>query len=272
MAQLNPATYPPPYDSGFLNRAWVQQALGVPLNYTASATVVTANFFARTGDPARQGIEQLNYILSHGVEVSMVYGDRDYQCNWLAAESTSLLADWSGKDSFSKAGYAPLKTNDTYQGGFVRQIGGLSFSRVFEAGHTGELSIPQPPLYYIQSSHMLTRYITTVDAFQPQTVYEIFTRAMSGRDIATGTQKISSGQNAQHPHWRHNNATSSTYSTVGPLSVRNVTNEVPQSKTLECNIWAIYSSCTQEQIAALVNGTAKVDNYVVVEPAWIGGA
>lgn len=63
--------------------------------------------------------------------------------------------------SFRSSGYTPIKTNDSYSGGLVRQHGRFSFSRVFEAGHA-------------------------VTAYQPETVYRIFERSMFGRDVATG--------------------------------------------------------------------------------------
>jgi carboxypeptidase D len=67
--------------------------------------------------------------------------------------------------SFRKAGYANLVTNSSYNGGLVRQYGNVSFSRVFEAGHS-------------------------VTAYQPETVYQIFQRSMFGMDVATGKTKV----------------------------------------------------------------------------------
>jgi carboxypeptidase C (cathepsin A) len=51
--------------------------------------------------------------------------------------------------------------NGFYNGCLVRQYGNFSFSRVFEAGHE-------------------------VPAYQPETAYEIFRRAMFNLDIASG--------------------------------------------------------------------------------------
>ena len=91
---------------------------------------------ASSGDPIRrEGMKNLEYLLGCGVKVSLVYGDRDQRCPWLGGEQLSLATKWSGADSFNAAGYEFVQTNDSYNGGIVRQHGNLSFSRVFEAGH-----------------------------------------------------------------------------------------------------------------------------------------
>lgn len=70
----------------------------------------------------------------------------------LAGENVSLSVDFPGAASFRSSGYANIITNSTYTGGVVRQIGQLSFSRVFEAGHYGIPSLlisssPQSNIY-----------------------------------------------------------------------------------------------------------------------------
>lgn len=83
-------------------------------------------------------MKDVEYLLDRGVKVALIYGDRDLRCPWLGAEKLSLAAEWSGAEDFRGAGYALIHTNDTYDGGVVRQHGALSFSRVFDAGHDGE--------------------------------------------------------------------------------------------------------------------------------------
>jgi hypothetical protein len=60
----------------------------------------------------------------------------------LGGEATSLAADWPYAADFKQSGYAPIETNASYTGGYVRQAGKFSFSRVFQAGHAGKLSSP----------------------------------------------------------------------------------------------------------------------------------
>lgn len=60
----------------------MQEALGVPVNYSFAPLAPVQNFFGATGDPFRyDGKADLEYLLSTGVGVALVYGDRDYRCN-----------------------------------------------------------------------------------------------------------------------------------------------------------------------------------------------
>ena len=154
--------FPPPYFLGFLNQNWVQQSLGVPLNFTTQSSTVLEGF-VNTGDFVREGaITQLAYVLDSGIKVALVYGDRDYACNWIGGEQISQKINHTSSKDFARAGYAPIHVNESYTGGQVRQYGNLSFSRVYQSGHM-------------------------VPAYQPETAYEIFMRVMFNKDVATGT-------------------------------------------------------------------------------------
>jgi hypothetical protein len=69
--------------------------------------------------------------------------------------------------NFRSAGYTDIITNSSYRGGVVRQHNKVSFSRVFEAGHS-------------------------VGAFQPETVSKIFDRVMFDKDVPSGSVARSS--------------------------------------------------------------------------------
>ena len=130
----------------------------MPLNWTGQSLPVALGFNA-TGDfILGDGLNRLRNLLHKGVKVSLVYGDRDYQCNWYGGEAISLAL---GSGGFKKAGYADIVTNESYVGGLVRQHGNLSFARVFQAGHE-------------------------VPYYQPETAYQIFNRVMFNKDVATG--------------------------------------------------------------------------------------
>ncbi|KAL4747104.1 hypothetical protein BDW72DRAFT_22979 [Aspergillus terricola var. indicus] len=228
IAHFDPDPFPPPYYLGYLSQHWVQDALGVPINFTESIDSVYSAF-GSIGDYARSDVrgylEDLAYVLDSGIKVALVYGDRDYACPWNGGEQVSLQVDYSDADKFRAAGYAPLQTNSSYVGGLVRQHGNFSFTRVYQAGHE-------------------------VPAYQPETAYEIFHRAMFNRDIATG--KISTARN-------------STYSTKGPSSTWNVTNTVPDSPEPTCYILSLSSYCTEEQVDSVTKGTALIKDYIVVD-------
>jgi len=77
MAQPLPFVFPYEYTSVFLNQPWVQQELGVPLNFTASSTLSVQLLFAATGDPMIRTKGDIEYLISSGVKVALIYGDRD---------------------------------------------------------------------------------------------------------------------------------------------------------------------------------------------------
>ncbi|KAF2733964.1 alpha/beta-hydrolase [Polyplosphaeria fusca] len=163
-----PLTSPRRWPAGWLNSASVQQALGVPLNFTGMSAVVAQGFGA-TGDFARGGQKgMLEGLVDAGVRVAVVHGDRDYQCNWMAGEALSLGLETGIQDEFGRAGYAEIKEEGGEAVGLVKQYGGLAFAVVWQAGH----EIP----YY-----------------QPRASYEIFNRVMEGRDVATGEVEACEG-------------------------------------------------------------------------------
>ncbi|KAF2435542.1 alpha/beta-hydrolase [Tothia fuscella] len=218
--------FPPPFMKGYLAKNWVQSALGVPLNYSESIHGVY-NAFDEIGDFARGGfLEDLAYILDQGIKVAMVYGDRDYICNWVGGERVSLAVNHTRAAQFRSAGYTEVRTNDTYVGGMVRQHGNFSFTRVFQAGHE-------------------------VPAYQPETAYEIFRRSMNNLDIATG--KVSTFQSG-----------SDVYTSTGTKDTLDIRQAPPPEPEPTCCILRLSSTCTEEMIQAVKNGSAVIKDYIVV--------
>ncbi|KAH8880802.1 putative lysosomal protective protein precursor [Thozetella sp. PMI_491] len=152
--------FPVPGMHGYLLDESVLGALGVPVNFSTSSRAVYEDFMG-TNDLALGGfLDAVAYLLDSGVKVHMMYGDRDYACNWVGGEMASLAVPWSRSDEFAETGYAPLVTPDGFTG-MTRQLGNFSFTRVFQAGHE-------------------------VPSYQPIAAYEIFMRATFNKDIATG--------------------------------------------------------------------------------------
>ncbi|ETN39102.1 uncharacterized protein HMPREF1541_05324 [Cyphellophora europaea CBS 101466] len=182
-ATLDPDPLPPPFYEGYLNQPHVQAALGTPLNWTQSSSPVGAAFRS-IGDYVRPGwLEDLAYLLDNGIKVTLMYGDRDYACNWIGGEAVSLAIPHASAAEFASAGYAPLMANDSYEGGMVRQHGNLSFARVYEAGH-------EVPFY------------------QPETAYRVFTRSLFNVDVATGETSTVDGEYSSigpEDSWGHRN-------------------------------------------------------------------
>jgi carboxypeptidase C (cathepsin A) len=218
------ASFPVPWYAGWLNQPHVQQGLGIPLNWTQSNSAVS-RAFRSIGDYPRPGWkEDLAYLLEEGIKVALVYGDRDYACNWYGGEALSLAIPYENATEFAAAGYAPVVVNDTYIGGQVRQYGNLSFTRVYEAGHE-------------------------VPAYQPETAFRIFQRALFNFDIATGN--VSTAQNP-------------SYSSEGPVDVYNITNKPVQLGGSQCYVLD-RDQCTNDQWESVMNGTALIKNWIVVD-------
>jgi len=146
-------------------------------------------------------------------------------------ENASLHIPFQGAKSFTNSGYADIVTNSSYNGGLVREHGGLSFSRVYQAGHSA-------------------------GAFQPETVSRIFERAMFRKDVATGKVELTGEVN---------------YQSKGKTDVRNVRNNLPAPIDSVCYVLQPADTCTEEQKAALVNSTAETKDWVVASPEGFRG-
>ncbi|KAI4182407.1 MAG: hypothetical protein L6R41_006006 [Letrouitia leprolyta] len=188
ITQMVPSPFPPSTYLEYLNTAEVQSAIGVRLNYTESNSAV-ANAFAQTGDYERGNqITQMAYLLSLGVRVALVYGDRDYICNWLGGEAVSfaIASQSPAYAPFYSAGYAEIVVNNSYVGGVVRQYGNFSFSRIYNAGHL-------------------------IPAYQPETAFTVFTRIIMG----TG---LSLGESVDLATYASNGTANATYTSKAPDS------------------------------------------------------
>ena len=235
VTQSDRAQFPPPFTSGYLNKDHILGALGVPLNFTGSSSA-SAAAFRGVGDYNRPGwIEDLGYLLENGIKVVLIYGDRDFACNWIGGEQVSLEIPWEHQDDFGASGYAPLKTrtstNGTIEAGQVRQYGNLTYIRVYQAGHA-------------------------VPSYAHEAAYDIFNRALFNRDVATG--KVDT---VKHPD----------YHTEGPSDTFHIRNEIPPPYEEFCYVLDP-STCTDAQVEALRDGSAVIENLIVVNPPYESGA
>ncbi|KAI1395449.1 serine carboxypeptidase [Hypoxylon fuscum] len=221
-ASLDPNPFPAPFYNMYLNQPHVQSALGVPINFTQSSSAV-AYAFRAIGDYPRPGwVEDIAFLLENGIKVHMMYGDRDFACNWIGGEAVSLAINYTNTEKFHATGYTDIVINETYVGGQVRQYGNFSFSRVYEAGHE-------------------------VPAYQPETAYKMFYRALFNKDIATGEVDL-----VENPE----------YATNGTADTWAIKNEDPPDLLHFCYIYDT-STCTDEQIESVLNGTAIIINGII---------
>lgn len=227
--QLNP--FPPDTYLEYLNSAAVQAAIGSPVNYTQdNAGVYEA--FLQTGDYERgDQISQLSDLLAAGVRVALIYGDRDYICNWLGGEAVSFSVAGATIPTyypFYAAGYAPIVVNSSYIGGVVREYGNLSFSRIYDSGHL-------------------------IPAYQPETAFTVFTRIIMGTDVSTGEP-----------------INLSTFGTSGDANAT-ATNSAPLTADPTCYLRAVDTTCSNDQRNMLQNGDGVIINGVLYskESDWM---
>lgn len=222
---LNP--FPDLHYLEYLNTLPVQQAIGVPVNYTQTSLAVFGAFNS-TGDYARNGIlADLASLLESGVRVALIYGDRDYICNWVGGEAISFAIAGAVQPQYApwySAGYAPIVVNETYVGGVVREFGNLSFSRIYDAGHL-------------------------VPAYQPETAFTVFTRVIEGVDVSLGIS-----------------IDLSTFGTQGHANATQ-TNSAPPMQSPTCFVRAVNETCNTDQKNMLANGAGVIINGVLYAAA-----
>jgi carboxypeptidase C (cathepsin A) len=235
IAHFIPDSFPPSTYIEYLNTAAFQSAIGTPVNYTQTDNEVIAAFSA-TGDYERDAlVPDIAALLNSGVRVGLIYGDRDYICNWMGGEAISFaVAAATSPDYLSKfnaAGYAPIIVNESYIGGVVRQYGNLSFSRIYDAGHM-------------------------VPAYQPETAFQVFARIISGTSVSTG-KTIDITQ----------------YNTTGDANATHTTS-LPSSPSATCWIRNVPGSCNDEQKNMLLKNEGTVINGVLYSSAeeWSSSA
>ncbi|KAF4632059.1 hypothetical protein G7Y89_g6074 [Cudoniella acicularis] len=224
ISHVLPDSFPSSQYLEYLNSASFLAAISSPVNYTETNYQVV-NAFTSTGDYERQSlVPNLATLLRAGVRVGLMYGDRDYICNWFGGEAISLAiaaqTSASYASLFPAAGYAPIITNTTYIGGVVRQYGNLSFSRIYDAGHT-------------------------VPAYQPETAFEVFARIMTGTSISTGE--------IINP---------SVYNTTGPANATHTTS-LPPSPTNTCYLRNIEETCNDSQKSMILAQQGVIVNGIL---------
>ncbi|KAF7586535.1 hypothetical protein BBP40_008690, partial [Aspergillus hancockii] len=219
--------FPEAFFEEYLADDKVRKALGVPVNWTEISNTVGLAFNL-TGDYARRDadgyLEDIAGLLDAGIQVSLIHGDRDFACNWIGGERVSLAVNYKHSDRFKEAGYSNI-TNGTSVVGQVRQQGLFSFARVYQSGHM-------------------------VPAYQPQVAYDIFTRAMGKRDIATGDTSVDD-----------------SYFTTGPWN-STATLKIEPTPSPTCYLRGLASTCAKNQIEAVKQGTAEIKDGIIVSPSF----
>ncbi|KAI9344316.1 Alpha/Beta hydrolase protein [Obelidium mucronatum] len=119
----------------YLNRADVQQELGVDVEYKGCNMEVNQRFMF-AGDWMRPYVNLVPGIIDEGVHVLVYAGDADFICNYMGNRAWTLELEWSGKDGFNAAPELDWVSKATgKKAGLFRTFDKLTYLTVYEAGH-----------------------------------------------------------------------------------------------------------------------------------------
>ncbi|KAF7323435.1 Carboxypeptidase [Mycena chlorophos] len=124
--------------AAYLNAPSTRAVLGVPPapefpNITMANFTVNSQFSA-SGDVLRTSAPYFSALLEHGVNVLLYAGTTDFICNHVAMDRVARGLEWSGQKLFASQ---PLRefVVDGVVVGQTREIDGLAFATVWDAGH-----------------------------------------------------------------------------------------------------------------------------------------
>ncbi|GAB9466083.1 Serine protease family s10 [Globisporangium polare] len=93
-------------------------------------------------DYLEESESRVAYLLEHHVRVLVYGGDADTVVNWVAQDEWTCRLRWSHQQEFNEAALTFFVVNGE-QVGLVRSANGLSFMKVFQAGHMVPRDQPQ---------------------------------------------------------------------------------------------------------------------------------
>ena len=124
----------------FLNLNSTKEALNVPTkqDWVMCSDEVHLQFQMEKGKSVAPFVSE---ALDHNIPVLIYAGDLDYICNYLGVKSVALNLDWGHKAEFNAAEDQTWNEN-----GIARSSNGLTFLRVFDAGHMVPTDQPEAAL------------------------------------------------------------------------------------------------------------------------------
>lgn len=134
----------------YLSRPEVLEYLGVDKEHASWSDCNMAVNMMFRGDWMKDYEQQLPDLLADGIRVLIYAGDQDFICNHLGNKAWTLQLDWPGKDAFNGARDRPWRAHTekgaSEHAGDVRSAKGLTFLRVFAAGHMVPMDQPAASL------------------------------------------------------------------------------------------------------------------------------
>ncbi|KAF3913562.1 hypothetical protein ABW20_dc0105373 [Dactylellina cionopaga] len=130
----------------FLRSPEVMEALGAEgHNFDANNNVM--ELFHMSGDIVFPMQRYMPEVLKQ-IPALVFSGDKDLICNWLGVKGWTEALDWTGKVAFNAAQLQPYMANGA-EAGQIKGANGLTFARIYDAGHTADASQPEAVLQLI---------------------------------------------------------------------------------------------------------------------------
>ncbi|CAO3645027.1 unnamed protein product [Cunninghamella echinulata] len=117
----------------YLNSEAVKLKIGHKGDFEACSDSVFKRF-SRTGDSVRTTAPNVANLLNENIRVLLYSGDADYICSWYGNYAWAEKLEFDGKDEYRQQSMQPWTINGKKVGEF-QSGGGLTFVRVYEAGH-----------------------------------------------------------------------------------------------------------------------------------------
>ncbi|ORX52752.1 peptidase S10, serine carboxypeptidase, partial [Hesseltinella vesiculosa] len=135
----------------FITRPEIMKEINANGHFVRCASTVKKQFYA-TGDYARRFSPDVAKLLNNNIPVLVYAGDADYRANWYGCLGWTQALQFDGRDAYQASALRPWIV-DGAEAGQTKSGGGLTFVRVYEAGH-------KVPAYKpVQALQMITNFI-----------------------------------------------------------------------------------------------------------------
>jgi carboxypeptidase C (cathepsin A) len=147
--QVEPLCYPMGGLTALANNASFQHALGVDKRENWASCDMTVHMLL-TEDWTENLETRIPSILAAGVRVVVYSGVDDLMCNYLGGENWTASMQWPGQSAFNDAAYTNWLVNKQAAGS-IKSAQGLTFLKVFNAGHMVPLDQPAAALQLLNT-------------------------------------------------------------------------------------------------------------------------
>ncbi|AOW03211.1 Alpha/Beta hydrolase protein [Yarrowia lipolytica] len=131
--------------TNYLNQDHVLEALGAEIEVFEGCKNSVGVDFGFDGDGNRPFHGDIADLLDDGLPILIYAGDKDFICNWVGNKMWTDALEWTGAEKFGKAEIRNWTVNGE-NAGEVKTAKGLTYLRVYEAGHMVPFNQPEVAL------------------------------------------------------------------------------------------------------------------------------